>query len=306
MTAAIAKKIDSSAAEAEDRRVAEAIFDALRAATGDGVGINRQAYGASESAALDLVEGQAQALGLATERDAGANLIITLEGSEPELPFLACGSHLDSVPRGGNFDGAAGVIAGCLFSRVSARKASNRVGLSRLMPCGARKARDSAGPIWAPTRCCGKVSAADLATPANDTGELLARLHARRRRRCRRVEAGKPLLDPKDVHAWLELHIEQGPVLLARELPIGIVTGIRGNVRHRSVECVGEDAMRRGAAPVKARCGVCLGRALTHLDQHWRTLLERGHDLVVTCGVFRHRPTGARDRAHSGQRALFR
>jgi acetylornithine deacetylase/succinyl-diaminopimelate desuccinylase-like protein len=51
---------------------------------------------------------------LATERDAGANLIVTLLGPDPTLPFLACGSHLDSVPQGGNYNGAAGVVAGLL------------------------------------------------------------------------------------------------------------------------------------------------------------------------------------------------
>ena len=87
----------------------DALFDALREATGDGVGITREAYGERESLALDIVEAKARELGLETERDAGANLVVTLPGSEPELPFLACGSHLDSVPQGGNFDGAAGV-----------------------------------------------------------------------------------------------------------------------------------------------------------------------------------------------------
>lgn len=51
---------------------------------------------------------------MATERDAGANLIVTLLGPDPTLPFLACGSHLDSVPQGGNYNGAAGVVAGLL------------------------------------------------------------------------------------------------------------------------------------------------------------------------------------------------
>src|SRR5437588_8448885 len=88
------------------------IFEALRAATSDEVGITRASYGAGESAALDIVEAKARDSGLRTERDAGANLVVTLEGSEPRLPFLACGSHLDSVPQGGNFDGAAGVVAG--------------------------------------------------------------------------------------------------------------------------------------------------------------------------------------------------
>jgi len=48
--------------------------------------------------------------------------------------------------------------------------------------------------------------------------------------------------------AWVELHIEQGPVLVARQIAIGIVTGIRGNIRHRVVQCIGE-AGHSGAVP---------------------------------------------------------
>src|SRR4051812_26891282 len=84
----------------------------LRKAGFDGVGITRDAYGPGESRALDIVEHQARKAGLETERDAVANLVITLPGTEPHAPFIACGSHLDSVPQGGNFDGAAGVAAG--------------------------------------------------------------------------------------------------------------------------------------------------------------------------------------------------
>src|SRR6202034_1915098 len=63
-----------------------------------------------------------------------------------------------------------------------------------------------------------------------------------------RIGKSEPLLDAKRIAAWVELHIEQGPVLVARELPVGIVTGIRGNVRHRFVECIGE-AGHSGAVP---------------------------------------------------------
>ena len=91
-------------------KLASELFDALRTATSDGVGITRESYGKGESAALDIIDAKARALGLRTERDAGANLVATLEGTQPQLPFLACGSHLDSVPQGGNFDGAAGVV----------------------------------------------------------------------------------------------------------------------------------------------------------------------------------------------------
>src|SRR5258707_4581738 len=98
--------------DAEDRRLSGELFDALRAASFDGVGMTRESYSGRESTALDIVEAKARELGLETARDAGANLVVTLAGSEPDLPFLACGSHLDSVPQGGNFDGAAGVVAG--------------------------------------------------------------------------------------------------------------------------------------------------------------------------------------------------
>ena len=98
--------------DADDRALAVQLFGALHEASFDGIGITRESYGNRESAVLDIVDARARALGLTTERDAGANLVVTLEGSEPDLPFIACGSHLDSVPQGGNFDGAAGVVAG--------------------------------------------------------------------------------------------------------------------------------------------------------------------------------------------------
>src|SRR5258707_11214471 len=105
--------------DAEDRRLSGELFDALRAASFDGVGVTRESYSGRESSALDLVEAKARELGLETARDAGANLVVTLAGSEPDLPFLACGSHLDSVPQGGNFDGAAGGVGGlCGLARV--------------------------------------------------------------------------------------------------------------------------------------------------------------------------------------------
>ena len=101
-----------------------------------------------------------------------------------------------------------------------------------------------------------------------------------------RVAGGEKLLDPANVAAWLELHIEQGPVLVARKLPVAIVTGIRGNFRHRTIECLGE-AGHSGAIPRWLRHDAVFATAelITRLDRHWRTLLERGRDLVMTTGI---------------------
>jgi beta-ureidopropionase / N-carbamoyl-L-amino-acid hydrolase len=262
------------------------MFDALRAATGDGVGITRASYGKGESAALDIVEAKARALGLHTERDAGANLVVTLEGREPRLPFVACGSHLDSVPRGGNFDGGAGVVAGLIaFAGFRQQGLQPRRSLKLYGLRGEESARFGKAYVGS-SALFGRLTPADLETKASDGDLTLAQCMREVGVDVDRVMAGEPLVDPKSFALWLELHIEQGPVLLARQLPIAIVTGIRGNIRHRVIECVGA-AGHSGAVPRWLRHDAVFAAAelISHLDRHWRTMLERGHDLVVTAGV---------------------
>lgn len=270
-----------------DRELAEELFAVLRARTGDGIGITRASYGEGESAALDIVEAKARSLGLRTERDNGANLVVTLDGREPDLPFLACGSHLDSVRQGGNFDGAAGVIAGLAI--LAGFKEDGFVP-RRTMKLYALRGEESArfGTAYMGSNALfGHLLPADLAAKDARSGRTLAECMRDVGIDVERVANGEPLLDAKRIGAWVELHIEQGPVLVARDLPIGIVTGIRGNLRHRVVECIGE-AGHSGAVPRWLRRDAVFATAelITHLDRHWRTMLERGRDVVVTAGVF--------------------
>ena len=272
--------------DAEDRRLSGELFDALRAASFDGVGVTRESYSGRESSALDLVESKAREFGLETARDAGANLVVTLAGSEPDLPFLACGSHLDSVPQGGNFDGAAGVVAGLA---VLARFKRDKIVPRRTIKLFGLRGEESSrfGKAYMGSLALfGKLTAEDLHVKDRDgrtLGDCMRDVGAD----VVRIEKGEPLLDTKRIAAWVELHIEQGPVLVARDLPVGIVTGIRGNVRHRVVECVGE-AGHSGAVPrwLRHDAVFAVAELMTHLDRHWRTLLERGRDVVVTSGVF--------------------
>ena len=92
--------------------LAAALFADLGTATRVGSGIVRDSYGAGEQAGHDLVRTAAAALGLEIAIDAIGNLMMTLTGSERDAPGIIIGSHLDSTPQGGNFDGAAGVVAG--------------------------------------------------------------------------------------------------------------------------------------------------------------------------------------------------
>jgi N-carbamoyl-L-amino-acid hydrolase len=266
--------------------LATELLDALRAATSDGVGITRPAYSELESAALDIIDAKARAVGLRTERDAAANLVATLDGTEPDLPYLACGSHLDSVPQGGNYDGGAGVVAGLLVlagfkeSGFRPRRTIKLFGLRGEESARFAKAYMGSSALF------GLLTEADLATRDSDgkftLGEAMRAVGAD----VGRIEKSEPLLDAKSIAAWVELHIEQGPVLTARDLPIGVVTGIRGNIRHRVVECVGA-AGHSGAVPRWLRHDAVFATSelISHLDHHWRTMLERGRDLVITAGI---------------------
>jgi N-carbamoyl-L-amino-acid hydrolase len=272
--------------DARDTKLCEELLAALRVATSDGVGITRESFGPGESLALDIIEQAAREFGLTTERDAGANLVATLAGTEPDLPFLACGSHLDSVPQGGNFDGAAGVVAGLAVlagmrrDGFAPRRTLKLFGLRGEESAWFGKAYMGSSALF------GRLTSDDLAVPHAVTGRSLADYMRDVGADVDRIARGESLLSPESVAAWIELHIEQGPVLVARELPIGIVTGIRGNIRHRVVECAGE-AGHSGAVPRWLRRDAVFATAelITHLDRHWRTLLERGRDLVVTSGV---------------------
>jgi N-carbamoyl-L-amino-acid hydrolase len=137
----------------------------------------------------------------------------------------------------------------------------------------------------------GLLEAKDLAAKSRGVGRSLRDAMASVGADVDRIGRGEPLFDAGSALAYLELHIEQGPVMIARDLPVSIVTGIRGNIRHRKVVCRGE-AGHSGAIPRWLRKDAVFAFAdlVMRLDEHWRVLLERGLDLVVTTGIVATEP----------------
>jgi N-carbamoyl-L-amino-acid hydrolase len=198
---------------------------------------------------------------------------------------------MDSVPRGGNFDGAAGVIAGLLC--LMRMKRSGKVPPRTVRVVGLR-GEESAwfGICYLGSRALfGALTAEDLASRHRDTSRPLSEYMRESGAAVDLIAAGHPVLDRKSVAAYYELHIEQGPVMVARNLPVGIVTGIRGNIRYQAAKCLGE-AGHSGAVPRWLRHDAVLATAdlLHRMDEHWRVLLERGTDLVITAGIFSTHP----------------
>jgi N-carbamoyl-L-amino-acid hydrolase len=264
---------------------AQRIFDELRALTSDGVGITRESYGAGENAAIDYLKQLAEQAGLHVRYDRAANLIIDMPGHDG-APALWCGSHLDSVPQGGNFDGLAGVVAGLLCMM---RLKEEGVRLSRPFRLIGIRGEESAwfGKAYMGSSALfGKLGAEDLALRNRRTGNTLAECLAAVGADVAAIQNGEPLADKASIAGYLELHIEQGPVMVDQRWPTAIVSGIRGNIRHNRIQCIGE-AGHSGAVPRHTRrdAAFAVAHLITRLDQHWNTLLEQGKDLVVTFGV---------------------
>ncbi len=267
-----------------DVDLATRLFDALREATFDGVGVTRDAYGAGEQAAHDIVRAAADQLGLEVAIDAAGNMLMTLPGTDRTVKRIVLGSHLDSVRQGGNYDGAAGVLAG--LATVAGMKHAGFVPGRDITVLAIRA--EEAG-AWFPTSypgshaSLGRLPPAVLDVKRLDTGRSL-RDHMRERGfDPDAVAAGTCLLPPASIAAYLELHIEQGPVLDAERIPVAIVTGIPGSRRFRAARVVGE-YNHSGATPRRYRADAAIALAeLAHrLDEHWGALEAQGHALVCT------------------------
>ena len=98
--------------EPADAELAASLYSDLRSGSSDPPGVTRASFGAGERMAHALVRGLAERMQLEISTDFAGNLYMTLPGSDRAAPCVMLGSHLDSVPHGGNYDGAAGVVAG--------------------------------------------------------------------------------------------------------------------------------------------------------------------------------------------------
>lgn len=271
---------------------AERLFASLRHHTTDVPGITRDTYGAGENVAHDLMAAAARDLGLEVTTDAAGNLYMTLPGRDPSAPQIMMGSHLDSVPHGGNYDGAAGVVAGLMV--LARLKRLGRIPQRSVTVMGCRAEE----LCWFPAPYIGSRAAFGLLPPAlldglkrGDTGLSLAEHMAMSGFQPERLRQGEVYLRPEHIHCYLELHIEQGPALVDAGIPVGIVTGIRGSLRYRHCRIQGRYA-HAGAVPRHLRQDAVLAGVefVQALEQHWLQREADGIDFVATVGEFSTNP----------------
>jgi N-carbamoyl-L-amino-acid hydrolase len=270
-------------AVAAQRDMAEHLFDALRLDGVDEPGVSRDPYGEGEQRAHATVRHAAEALGLEIATDAAANLYMTWPGADRSAPAVVIGSHLDSVPHGGNFDGAAGVVAGLVSVAVLQKRGMRPSCDVTVMGIRAEES------IWfqvsyiGSRAALGTLPAGALSVRRIDTGRTLAE----HMRDCGATpDALTRYLDPAKLCAYLELHIEQAPSLVEAGIPVGICTGIPGTFRHPYVTIEGETAhvglprrFRHDAAMAGADFAIAM-------DGVWQDHEARGVPMCFTVGRF--------------------
>jgi N-carbamoyl-L-amino-acid hydrolase len=268
-----------------DLDLAESLFGQLDRATRHERGIVRDSYGDGEQAAHDIMRAAAERIGLEISVDAIGNLTMTLPGKDRHAPRILIGSHLDSVPQGGNFDGAAGVVAG--VCALAALRQSGFVPDYDIGVMGIRAEESS----WFDVSYLGSAGAFGLLDPAclsvrrSDNGRTLEETLIARGFDPTAIAQRRRLLRPEQIRAYLELHIEQGPRLVAEGLPAAVVTGIRGCKRFRNARCVGEYG-HSGALPRSLRHDAVAATValLHHMERVWDRVEVQGADLLITNG----------------------
>jgi beta-ureidopropionase / N-carbamoyl-L-amino-acid hydrolase len=247
-------------------------------------GVNRQALSAEDAAARNLLGGWAAARGYDVFSDPIGNLHIRRAGSETDAAPVLTGSHMDSQPTGGKYDGMYGVLAG-----FEALEALDDAGIQTKRPVGVVAWMNEEGSRFQPGAMgsavwAGHYDLAQMLAVEDRAGTKLADALAQTLTAapCRTVENFD-----RNLHAYIEAHIEQGPRLEAEAKTIGVVTGIQGSQRY-TVDIFGEEA-HAGTTPLRVRKDA-LKSAVAVVQALERHMHDPADIVRFTVGRFECRP----------------
>lgn len=210
-------------------------------------GVWRTVYTPEWVVAMDAFAEMAGAAGLEVRRDAVRNVWACLEGTEGG-PSIVTGSHLDTQRPGGRYDGALGALAGLFaLSALKRRFGPPRRTLEAVALCEEEGSRFPTAGFWGSRAITGRIAPSAPEAVVGYDGESIA--EAMRAVGLDPARCGEAKRD--DIDAFIELHIEQGPILEAADTPAAIVDAITG-IAHRRVVLTGVQN-HAGAFPMDLR-----------------------------------------------------
>lgn len=263
------------------RRLRQSLHDLAEIGQQPDGSICRIAFSPEDCAARDLVSRWMREAGMSTRIDPAGNIIGRYPGRNPHAPALATGSHLDTVPTGGRFDGTLGVLAGIEIARTL-----RDLDQQFEHPFETIVFTDEENSTLGSKAMAGRVNpnpdyyrrydGTDIATCLARVGGDWERMGAAQR-------------SPQDLVAFVELHVEQGPVLEAAALPIGVVEGIVAQQRY-ILTILGRSS-HAGTTPMTMRQDALVAAAQVILAVQ---TLGMAHDpLVATVGSITATPNAS-------------
>ncbi|MDX6379420.1 MAG: beta-ureidopropionase / N-carbamoyl-L-amino-acid hydrolase [Rubrobacteraceae bacterium] len=271
--------------KADPRRVARFLREVGEIGADPRGGWTRLAFGREERAAHAIFERWAADLGLKLSTDAIGNTFAELTGNATG-PALLVGSHLDTVPRGGNFDGTAGVAVALEVARLLIEFGGLNRPYRAVVFSGEEGARFGA-PCIGSRVATGAFTTETLNTLTDREGRSAAECAAEVG--LRPVDTAEAVWSQGSVAAFLELHIEQGRVLETRGRTLGVVDAIAGSTR---VEMTfSGNADHSGATPMLLRHDALTGASELVIEAErraasYRTAVATVGDLTVEPGSF--------------------
>ena len=236
------------------RTVAE--LKELRALTTDENGAQRVAFTAPWAKARTWLKAKLEELPVHIQRDEAGNVWTTLRGASGQA--LLIGGHMDSVPNGGWLDGCLNLLAGVeILRRINAQYAGKPPVTVRLVDWADEEGARFGMSLFGSSACSGFIDMEEARHLKDKDGIALIDALAEHGIGFERVkESGKQL---QTAAAYIELHVEQGPVLLDLELPLGAVLGTYGVERH-AITFRGQ-AAHSGSTPMNKRRDAFLAAA---------------------------------------------
>lgn len=245
-------------------------------------GVHRPAFSAAHLAARTWLREQIEAAGLDFRMDRAGNHSGVLACGEAGAPTLLLGSHLDSVPNGGRFDGVLGVLAA-----LETVQTIQEAGLELPVHLEVIDFSDEEGThigLLGSSAAAGKLTAEDLEKPRGGRGALLEGLERAGLEESGLLGAAR---DAKSLAGYLELHIEQGERLVEAGADIGVVSSIVGIASYR-ITFLGR-ADHAGTTPIQVRLDAGQGASAFTLAAR-RLVLDAFPDCVTNIGQMHFKP----------------
>lgn len=253
-----------------------------------GKGLTRLSFTKEDRGAREYIKSQLKSAGLSVYEDAAGTVVGRIEGKLKDAPCIMVGSHFDSVRNGGNFDGPAGVVTALEIARTIKE---NNIELNypiEFVGLIEEEGSRFGGGLFGSRAMAGLVSRESLDEYKDDEGISIAQAMDDFGFNPDKIHEAKR--DPKDLKAFLELHIEQGPILENNNMDIGIVEYIVG-ITQIEITFQGR-ADHAGTTPMDMRSDA-LDAASNLISNISGFARDAGPSTVATVGILKLSPGSA-------------